>query len=138
MTARLAWSVTVLWALAACRGPQPSAEEPAANPPVKGFEPPVITNAESPVRYPPGLYQQNVEGTVVLHLYVDSLGKVLPESTGVAEGSGHAGLDSAAVAGVAGMRFAPARRDGQPVAASFLQPITFRHPGPAPAQANAP
>ena len=135
---RFAGWVAIGLTLAGCRGPQPSAEEIPANPPLKGFEPPVITNAESPVRYPPGLYQQNVEGTVVLHLYVDSIGKVVSESTGVAEGSGHAGLDSAAVAGVKGMRFAPARRDGRPVAASFLQPITFRHPGQAPTPANAP
>ncbi len=45
------------------------------------FEPPVVTNAESPVRYPPATFQKSVEGTVVLRLFVDSLGRLAPEST---------------------------------------------------------
>jgi protein TonB len=90
------------------------------------FEPPVMTNAESPVRYPPALFQQNIEGTVLLRLFVDSLGRLAPESTRVAEGSGSNGLDSAARAAVPTMKFAPARRNGRPVATSFLQPIEFR------------
>lgn len=111
----------------ACGG-KPSAGRPAAAatqaPPA--FEPPVITNPESPVRYPADLYEQQLEGTVVLRLYVDAHGKVVPESTRVAESSGYAGLDSAALEAVPNMRFAPARRDGQPVAALFLQPVQFR------------
>jgi TonB family protein len=94
----------------------------------RGFEPPVITNPESPVRYPPSLYEQRVEGTVVLRLHADETGAVNPDSTRMAEGSGHAALDSAALAGVSAMRFAPARLDGVPVAATFLQPVQFRHP----------
>jgi TonB family protein len=93
------------------------------------FEPPVVTNAESPVRYPPVLFQQNTEGLVLLRLFVDSLGRVAPESTRVAEGSGVSGLDSAALAAVPAMKFAPARKNGRPVATSFLQPIQFRRPG---------
>jgi len=92
------------------------------------FEPPVVTNAESPVRYPPALFQQNMEGTVLLRLFVDSLGRLAPESTRVAEGSGVAGLDSAALAAVPTMKFAPARRNGRPIPTSFLQPIEFRRP----------
>jgi TonB family protein len=94
----------------------------------RGFEPPVITNAESPVRYPPTQYEQRVEGTVVLRLYVDETGALVRDSTRIAESSGHAELDSAALAGVAAMRFAPARLEGVPVAAAFLQPVQFRHP----------
>jgi TonB family protein len=108
----------------------------AANPPAatpadpnagRGFEPPAATNAESPVHYPARLYDQTVEGTVVLRLYVDASGAVTPESTRVAEGSGYPALDSAAVAGVPAMTFVPARRNGVPVGASFLQPVYFRH-----------
>lgn len=94
----------------------------------RGFQPPVATNAESPVRYPPELYREKAEGTVLLHLYVDAHGRIVPESTRVAESSGTPGLDSAALAGVPAMRFAPARRDGVPVATAFLQPVHFRHP----------
>jgi protein TonB len=100
------------------------------------FEPPVVTNAESPVRYPPVLFQQNTEGTVLLRLFVDSLGRIAPESTRVAEGSGVTGLDSAALAAVPAMKFAPARRNGRPVATSFLQPIQFRRPQHPPGEVD--
>ncbi len=112
-------------------------EKPPVSSPVAGadsvrqpaFEPPVVTNAESPVRYPPATFQKSVEGTVVLRLFVDSLGRLAPESTRVAEGSGVSALDSAALAGVPAMKFSPARRNGRPVPTSFLQPIQFRRPG---------
>jgi len=110
---------------AACgRAPAPAAEA-TPDTAAQGFEPPVEVSPESPVRYPPKLYEQNVQGTVVLRLYADSTGRIVPESTRIAEPSGTAGLDSAAMAGAAAMRFAPARRDGHPVAAAFLQPVHF-------------
>jgi protein TonB len=92
------------------------------------FEPPVLTNPEPPVRYPPELFAQRTEGTVVLRLFVDETGGIVADSTRVAEGSGHAALDSAAVAAVPAMRFSPARRDGAAVASAFLQPVHFRQP----------
>jgi protein TonB len=92
------------------------------------FEPPVLTNPDVPVRYPPAAFTAGVEGTVILRLYVDATGALLADSTRVAEGSGSPALDSAAVAGVTTMRFAPARREGVPVATAFLQPVQFRHP----------
>lgn len=91
-------------------------------------EPPVAINGDSPIQYPPRLYDQRVEGDVVLRLFVDSTGRLRPESSGVAEGSGYPGLDSAALAGARRLRFAPARRHGLPIATAFLQPIEFRHP----------
>jgi len=113
---------------AACRQSGSDAGAAGAGAESRGFEPPVITNPESPVAYPPTLYEQRIEGTVVLRLYVDETGVVIRDSTRIAEGSGHPALDSAAVAGVPAMRFAPARLDGVPVAAAFLQPVQFRHP----------
>ncbi|MBI3981356.1 MAG: energy transducer TonB [Gemmatimonadetes bacterium] len=95
---------------------------------VSRFDAPVMINPESPVSYPEDLFAQRVEGTVLLRLFVDARGTVLPESTRLAESSGFPALDSAAMAGVSQMRFAPARRDGEPVAAAFLQPVQFRHP----------
>ena len=65
---------------------------------------------------------------MVLRLFVDSTGRLRPESTKVAESSGYPALDSAAVAGAAQLHFAPARRRGLPVSTGFLQPIEFRHP----------
>ena len=91
--------------------------------------PPVALNAQTPVEYPPALFDQGIEGTVILRLFADSTGKLVPDSTRVQESSGYPALDSAAVAAAPSLRFAPARRDGVPVGASFLQPIYFRHPG---------
>jgi TonB family protein len=87
-----------------------------------------LLNAESPVNYPRDLFEQQVEGVVVLRLYVTADGKVVPESTRIAEASGYPELDSAALTGVELMRFAPARRNGQPVGSAFLQPVHFRQP----------
>ena len=91
-------------------------------------DPPVALDAEPPVVYPAELYRQGIEGTVTLKLFVDDKGGVVPESTKVAESSGYAEFDSAAVAGVPRMRFAPAQRDGRPVAIAFTQPVHFRRP----------
>ena len=118
--------VTGLALLAACGGGQPPEEAPTNSAP-PAFEPPVITNPESPVNYPSDLWEQQVEGTVVLRLHLDERGNVVPDSTRVSETSGHPALDSAALTAVPDMRFAPARRDGQPVPATFLQPVHFRH-----------
>jgi TonB family protein len=91
--------------------------------------PPVALNAQTPVEYPPALFDQGIEGTVILRLYADTAGVLVNDSTRVQESSGFPALDSAAVAAAPNLRFAPARHDGKPVAASFLQPIYFRHPG---------
>jgi periplasmic protein TonB len=94
----------------------------------RGIEPPVLTNSESPVRYPPQLFARRTEGTVVLRLFVDERGQVVADSARVVERSGHDALDSAALAAVADMRFSPASKDGVPFATAFLQPVHFRHP----------
>lgn len=91
--------------------------------------PPVALNAQTPVEYPPALFDQGIEGTVILRLYADTAGALVKDSTRVQESSGYPALDSAAMAAAPSLRFAPARRDGIPVAASFLQPVYFRHPG---------
>ncbi|HEX9755081.1 MAG TPA: energy transducer TonB [Gemmatimonadales bacterium] len=91
-------------------------------------QPPVPLDANPPVEYPPALYAQGVSGTVVLRLFVDEQGTIVADSTRIEESSGHAVLDSAAVAAVPRLRYAPALRSGRPVAAPFRQPIDFRHP----------
>ena len=87
-------------------------------------------NPDPPIQYPPALYDQRVEGTVVLRLFVDSTGKLAPESTRVSEGSGYPALDSAAMAGAGKLRFAPAKRHGLAVSTVFLQPIEFHQGAP--------
>jgi TonB family protein len=102
-----------------------SAERASAPP---DQEPPVALNGDSPIQYPPRLYDQKVEGDVVLRLYVDSTGRLAPESSRVVDPSGYSALDSAALTGARRLRFAPARRHGLPIATAFLQAIEFRHP----------
>jgi TonB family protein len=91
-------------------------------------QPPVAINPVSPVEYPVPLLEQGIEGRVLLRLYADSLGALVPDSTRVSESSGYPALDSAAVRGAAELRFSPALRHGRPVAGLFLQPIHFRSP----------
>jgi TonB family protein len=92
------------------------------------FEPPVAVNAEPPLSYPTDLFEEGVEGTVVLMLFVDETGALVPDSTRIADSSGYPALDSAVLAGVGELEYAPARRDGAPVATWFLQPVQFRQP----------
>jgi TonB family protein len=94
----------------------------------RGDDPPVMVNPESPVEYPPALFARGIGGKVVLRLYVDEAGRLVADSTRIAESSGYPALDSAAVSVAGRFRFAPALRNGTPVAATFLQPIHFRHP----------
>lgn len=114
-------AVTLLALLAACRR-----EAPAAGVSERQNDVPVAINGESPFQYPAELYDQGVEGEVRLRLWVDSTGHIAPESTRVTSSSGTPALDSAALAGAALLEFAPAHRDGRPVAAAFYQPVIFR------------
>ena len=114
----------------ACGGspPPPDAQGVQAPPPPES-EAPVALNPDVPIAYPAALFEQRIEGEVVLRLFTDSMGRLIPESTRVAESSNYPALDSAALAGSARLRFAPARRRGIPVATTFLQPVEFHHPG---------
>jgi len=87
---------------------------------------PVAINGESPFQYPANLYDQGIEGEVRLRLWVDSTGRVAPESTSIATSSGTPALDTAALQGAAQLQFAPAHRDGRPVGVAFYQPVVFR------------
>ena len=120
----------VALALTACRGgsKQPDGQASQAAPPPES-EAPVALNPDVPIAYPPALFDQKVEGDVTLRLFVDSTGKLMPESTRVAEPSGYPALDSAAMAGSATLRFAPGKRHGVAVATAFLQPVEFRQVG---------
>ena len=126
----------VLGALACGKGSPPAQAARAAPPPDQ--EPPVSLNAESPIQYPPRLFDARIDGDVVLRLFVDSSGQLVPESSRVAESSGSPALDSAALAGAKRLRFAPGRRRGVPVATSFLQPVEFRHSPPAASSGGPP
>ena len=74
---------------------QPASTESTAD------EPPVAINPVTPMVYPPALLEQGIEGQVLLRLFVDAQGTLVPDSTRVAESSGYPALDSAALTGVA-------------------------------------
>src|SRR3989475_12854492 len=120
----------VAFGLTACHGGsrQPEGQTSQAAPPPES-EAPVALNPDAPIAYPPALFDRKVEGDVTLRLFVDSTGKLIPESTRVSEPSGYPALDSAALAGASALRFAPAKRHGIPVATAFLQPVEFRQVG---------
>ena len=81
----------------------------------------------NPFHYPARLYEQKVQGEVVLRLFIDTTGRVLPESTQVAESSGYPAFDSAAVSGSEDLEFTPARQNGRPISVSVRHPVYFRH-----------
>lgn len=124
------FAATLAAASLACGGsaPPPDPQGAQAAPPPEA-EAPVALNPDAPIAYPAALFEQNIEGEVVLRLFADSTGRLIPESTRVVESSNYPALDSAALAGSAKLRFAPAKRHGVPVATAFLQPVDFQHPG---------
>jgi len=134
VAARLCCGVAAL--LSACGGRAPAAAAASVENDV-----PVAVNSDSPFQYPSAQYDQGVEGEVRLRLYVDSAGRVRPESTRVAASSGAPALDSAAVRGAAQLLFAPAHKDGNAIGMAFYQPVVFRRaaePQAAPPRAPSP
>lgn len=107
------------------------AERLAGRPPRPDVAP-VMLNEEPPFRYPPALWAQRVQGNVTLHMFVDTLGIPVADSTTIAESSGIGALDSAALAGVSALRFRPALLRNVPVSVALLLPVFFRHPDAPP------
>jgi protein TonB len=93
---------------------------------------PVMMNKQPPFRYPTAAYAQKIQGNTTLRIFIDANGNIIPDSTQVAEPSGNASLDSAAVVGARELRFVPAKRNGQGVPISILFPVYWRHPDAAP------
>jgi len=83
-------------------------------------QPTVIGDVRIP--YPEDARSRGIEGTVVLSVLVDETGRV--RSVKVVSGPG-AGLDEAAARAVERIRFHPAVRKGQPVAAQITYRYTF-------------
>ena len=118
MTSRQALSVIAIMSLFAC---DEQSEAPSTSDPI-------LLTRELPFVYPTALYAARVEGDVALRLYIDSLGLVVQESTTVAEPSGHAEFDSAAVAGAPYLEFQPARSEGARIGKTVVLPVKFRVP----------
>jgi TonB family protein len=101
---------------------------PACSEPAEAVEEPTLLTTDLPFQYPVDLFSARVEGEVGLHLFVDSLGLVVPESTAVAEPSGHAAFDAAALAGAPYLEFRPAHAGGSRVGRTVVLPVKFRLP----------
>jgi periplasmic protein TonB len=76
-----------------------------------------------PPVYPPRCLRSGIEGTVRLRVLVGEDGR--PQDAAVRTSSGDAGLDQAALDAVRHWRFEPAKRDGVPLRAWCIVPITF-------------
>lgn len=74
--------------------------------------------------YPPLALRRRWEGTTRLRVELDSEGR--PITVTLADSSGHAILDEAALEAVRRWRFRPATRSGKPVPATVEVPIVFR------------
>lgn len=92
------------------------------------FQMPVLENEKVPFEYPRDAWEAGVGGETVLRIHISAGGVV--DSALVLDSSGHAGLDSAAVAGAMKLRYRPARQGDDPVAVWGVLPV--RYPMPAP------
>lgn len=90
-----------------------------------GLQPPAHPDYldNPPPAYPTVARRRRFEGIVVLLVSVDPLGR--PARISVADTSGHAVLDEAAVRAVGAWRFVPARIGNTPVAADVRVPVRF-------------
>lgn len=125
----LAWLVFVILLPSGCRSkPESTLTLPVDPQSVRsrGEEPPVPLDPEPAVAYPVALLQQRITGTVLLRLFADEDGHLIQDSTRIQESSGYPALDSAALSAAPTLRYAPALRNGIPVATLFVQPIRFR------------
>ncbi|WP_224369251.1 TonB-dependent siderophore myxochelin receptor MxcH [Hyalangium versicolor] len=100
------------------------AQQAAGAPPATGLEPPTLVEPVEP-NYPEDARAQRLEGVVSLRLSIDPEGHVTAAE--VTEPLGNS-LDEAAREAALRLRFNPARRDGQPIAARILYRMTFRLP----------
>ena len=86
-------------------------------------EQPTPLYGQVPIDYPLQLWDQDMEGETLLRVRVSDIGTV--DSVEVAESSGYAAFDSAAVAGAWHLRFSPARRDGERIEVWATVPVHF-------------
>ncbi|MBI4540223.1 MAG: energy transducer TonB [Gemmatimonadetes bacterium] len=87
------------------------------------IERPAPLYGDVPVDYPLELWDQGIEGETLLNVRVNERGEV--DSAVVLRSSGHAAFDSAALAGVADMRFSPARKKGRRIVVWARIPVRF-------------
>lgn len=95
---------------------------PAETAPVDTVPSALAYSSRTPIPYPSGRSRE--EGTVLLRVLVGPDG--VPQEITIEKSSGFVRLDRAAKAGVMKWRFQPGTRNGQPIAAYGLVPISFK------------
>lgn len=90
------------------------------------FHVPVLQNERLPFRYPDRAWRERVGGETRLRIHITREGTV--DSAYVVRSSGHAALDSAALAGARSLRYRPARRGEEPVAVWAVLPVRYPMP----------
>ena len=100
------------------------AAPPAPPPPPKNIPASAVQYLEPPVpEYPRTSRRMGEAGRVLLRVYIDEAG--LPRQVLLAQSSGFARLDEAAVAAMQRARFKPYTENGQPTAGWAPAPIDF-------------
>jgi protein TonB len=89
----------------------------------ENIERPTALFEEVPIQYPLELWDQGVEGRTLLSVRVTDVGRV--DSVVVAESSGYAAFDAAAIEGARDLRFTPARHNGKRVSVWAEVPVHF-------------
>lgn len=92
------------------------------------IEQPIALHGVESIEYPIELWDEGVEGSTLLRVRITLEGVV--DSVVVAESSGYAALDSAAVKGARALAFQPGRRNGERVRMWATLPIFFSKPRP--------
>ncbi len=90
------------------------------------FQMPVMANPSPPFRYPREALESGVGGEAVVRIHITAAGRV--DSVELRRSTGHALLDSAAVAGARRLRYRPARRGADSVAVWARLPVRFPMP----------
>ncbi len=90
------------------------------------FHVPVLETEPLPFEYPADAWEQGVGGETMLKIHIASHGGV--DSVRVEKSSGHAGLDSAAIAGALQLRYRPARQGDEAVGIWGYLPVRYPMP----------
>lgn len=90
------------------------------------LEMPVMENEKAPFDYPRDAWRAGVGGETLLKIHIAADGVV--DSVRVKETSGHASLDSAAIAGARRLRYRPARHAGEAIGVWATLPVRYPMP----------
>ncbi len=85
---------------------------------------PALRSQEMPFRYPVRLWRDGIEGEVVLRIHISEAGAV--DSVELSRSSGHAQLDSIALAGATELTYHPATLGTKNVAVWADLPVRFQ------------